>query len=151
MRFAWRLFHWPELERRYLDGGHDHLGGLWYDESVLDGLTPPAVRAAVGLDFVSASGVPAFPDDRIGLIRFAVDPRILAASRALLCSDLGGELPPACGRAWAGHGFAAGDQLIPEYRLSTVPLPHGCEAQALGPDGTRWVVGRWLRNQWVEP
>jgi hypothetical protein len=141
----------------YLERGYDRVSGFVNRASEVSHLTTPStLYRALGLVY---SGSPFTEDDaevhvlrwvahRADLYRLPYGGQHEAAMRAMQGWVI--ERPP-----FRGNGFAPGDtEVVAEFKVESVRLPHGAQMWRLAKDGTETLVasfdadgGRWVAAQ----
>ncbi len=148
MRLGLRPLPLDALTRRYIDGGHGRLGGLWVDAGLVAGLSADALIEQLGLGFRMPDGAVAYGSG-VAAVRFPVTGAVLSHSViASAAPFVRGGLPgPGPGAAWTGNGFTRGGRLVPEYRLAAIVLPERAELLELV-DAQWRVLGRRVKGAW---
>lgn len=128
----------------YLERGYDRVSGFVHRASELAHLTTPAqLYAALGLGYPNSPFSPHAPEvyvlrwpvHRPGLYRIPYGGQSEQAMRAMQGWVI--ERPP-----FRGNGFAPGDSsdVVAEFKVDSVRLPHGAQLWRLGADGTERLI-----------
>ncbi|HYN96470.1 MAG TPA: SseB family protein, partial [Pilimelia sp.] len=128
----------------YLDRGYDRVSGFVHRASEVAGLrTPATLIAALGLRHPGSPFPPdanelhviRWPAHRPSLYRIPYGGQTQTAMRAMEGWVI--ERPP-----FRGNGFAPGDsgEVIAEFKVDSVRLPHGAELWRIGGDGAEQLV-----------
>lgn len=124
----------------YLERGYDRVSGFVHRANEMAHLTTPAqLHAALGLGYPNSPFSPHAPEvyvlrwpvHRPGLYRIPYGGQSEQALRAMQGWVI--ERPP-----FRGNGFAPGDSgdVVAEFKVDSVRLPHGAQLWRIGADGT---------------
>jgi hypothetical protein len=134
----------PEQVGFYLDRGYDRVSGFVHRAHEVAHLTTPArLYAALGLGYADSPFSPQveevyvlrWPVHRPALYRIPYGGQTEQAMRAMQGWVI--ERPP-----FRGNGFAPGESrdVVAEFKVDSVRLPHGAQLWRLGIEGTRRLI-----------